>query len=69
MCKTCHNHNHNEFTKEQFDLAVEKFLKDLPENISIEEEYQKILNKKSELSRSQRDTIIAIVEYKKEHFE
>lgn len=61
-------HEHGNVSKEQFEKVVANFLKTLPSNIDIDEEYIKIQNKESNLSRMQRDTVEAIVEYKKEHF-
>ena len=66
MCSCGHNHDH--IDREQFDEAVKKFMNSISYSIDLDEEYQKIQNKKSNLSRSQRDTIVAIVEYKREHF-
>ena len=61
-------HEHGSVSKEQFEKVVANFLKTLPSNIDIDEEYIKIQNKESNLSKMQRDTVEAIVEYKKEHF-
>lgn len=65
MCKHC---EHSEHSEKDFNEAVKKFIKTLPYDIDIDEEYNKIQKKQSLLSRTQRDTIEAIVEYKKEHF-
>lgn len=67
MCQC--GHHHETISKEQFDEAVSKFVSTLPEDINIEEEHEKIMQKKSKLSRSQRDAIESIVYYKKEYFE
>lgn len=61
-------HEHNKISKEEFENAVNRFLSNLPPNIDIDVEYEKIMNKKSSLSAMQRKTLMAIVEYKKEHF-
>ena len=55
MCKHC------EHSEKEFNEAVKKFMKTLPSDIDIDEEYKKIQNKQSSLSRTQRDTIEAIV--------
>lgn len=62
MCKHC------EHSEQDFNETVKNFIKTLPSDIDIDEEYKKIQNKQSSLSRTQRDTIVKIVEYKKEHF-
>lgn len=64
-CNCGHDHH---ISKEDFDKAVQKFLSSLNSEIDLDAEYEKIQNKTSELSRMQRDTVIAIVEYKREHF-
>lgn len=61
-------HEHGKVSKEEFENAVNRFLSNLPPNIDIDVEYEKIMNKESSLSSTQRKTLIAIVEYKKEHF-
>lgn len=61
-------HKHHHFSKEDFEKAVKKFIDGLGENIDLDAEYEKIKNKESKLSRSQRDTVVALVEYKNEHF-
>lgn len=65
-CNCGHEHHH--FSQEELDKAIRKFMDGLGKEIDLDEEYEKIKNKESSLSRSQRDTVIAIVEYKKEHF-
>ena len=64
-CNCGHEHPH--LTKEKFEEAVKRFISTLPADIDIDKEYEKIQKKESNLSRSQRDTIEAIVEFKKEH--
>jgi hypothetical protein len=55
----------NKITKEQFDEAVRAVIEEFAkENINVDEEYEKIKQKKSNLSRSRRDLIVAIVELK-----
>ena len=61
-------HEHGKVSKEEFDKAVAKFMSTLPANIDIDKEYEKIQNRTSNLSAMQRKTLVAIVEYKKEHF-
>jgi hypothetical protein len=57
----------NKITKEQFDEALRVTIESLEnENINIEEEYEKIQNKKSNLSRSKRDVICAIINLRNE---
>lgn len=67
MCDCGHEHHHH-FSKENFDKAVKKFMDGLGEEIDLDAEYEKIKNKESKLSRSQRDAVVALVEYKNEHF-
>lgn len=61
-------HQHNYISKKEFDGMVKKFLDDLGEKIDLDTEYEKIKRKTSVLSRKQRDTVIALVEYKKLNF-
>ena len=68
MACGCGHEHHHHFSKEDFAKAVNKFMDGLGAEIDLEEEYTKIKNKESKLSRSQRDTVVARVEYKKEHF-
>jgi hypothetical protein len=57
----------NNITKEQFDEALRVTIESLEnENINIEEEYEKIQNKKSNLSRSKRDVICTIINLRNE---
>lgn len=65
-CNCGHNHHHH-FNQEAFEKAVKKFMDGLGDQIDLDAEYEKIKNKKSELSRSQRDTVVALVEYKRDH--
>ena len=60
-------HEHHHFNKKDFEKAVKNFMDGLGAEIDLDEEYEKIKNKKSDLSRSQRDTVVALVEYKNEH--
>lgn len=64
MCSCGHEHH---FSKREFDEAVKHFMKGIGD-IDLDAEYEKIKNKNSSLSRKQRDTVIALVEYKREHF-
>lgn len=64
-CDCGHEHH---FSKEDFEKAVKKFMDGIGDEIDLEVEYEKIKNKESKLSRSQRDTVVALVEYKKDHF-
>lgn len=66
-CNCGHEHHH--VSREEFDKAVKTFLSSLNEEIDLDKEYEKIKNKESKLSRSQRDSVVALVEYKREHFE
>lgn len=68
MACGCGHEHHHHFSKEDFDKAVNKFMDGLGAEIDLDAEYEKIKNKESKLSRSQRDTVVALVEYKKEHF-
>ena len=68
MACGCGHEHHHHFSKEDFEKAVNKFMDGLGEKIDLDTEYEKIKNKVSKLSRSQRDTVVALVEYKKEHF-
>ena len=61
-------HEHNHISKKEFDEAVKKFLNGLDEEIDLDVEYEKIKYKTSNLSRKQRDTVVALVEYKRTHF-
>lgn len=61
-------HDHGKITQADFNKAVKRFMSGLGENLDIDEEYVKIQNKESKLSKMQRDTIVALVEYKREHF-
>lgn len=61
-------HEHQHISKNEFDEAVKKFLNGLDEKIDLDVEYEKIKYKTSNLSRKQRDTVVALVEYKREHF-
>lgn len=64
-CDCGHEHH---FSKVDFEKAVKKFMDGLGDEIDLDVEYEKIKNKESKLSRSQRDTVVALVEYKKDHF-
>lgn len=68
MACGCGHEHHHHFSKENFDKAVKKFVGGLGEEIDLDAEYEKIKNKESNLSRSQRDAVVALVEYKNEHF-
>lgn len=65
-CNCGHEHHH--FGKKEFDEAVKRFMASVGKKIDLEDEYEKIQNKTSSLSRNQRDVIVAFVEYKREHF-
>ena len=68
MACDCGHEHHHHFSKEDYDKAVKRFIDGLGKDIDLDAEYEKIMNKESNLSRSQRDTVVALVEYKKEHF-
>lgn len=61
-------HEHHHFSQEELDKAIRNFMYGFGKEIDLDAEYEKIKNKESKLSRSQRDTVVAIVEYKNEHF-
>ena len=66
-CNCGHEHHH--VSKEEFDKSVARFVNDIGVEIDLDAEYEKIMKKESKLSRMQRDTVVAIVEYKREHFD
>ena len=68
MACNCGHEHHHHFSQEQLDKAVKMFYEGLGKEIDLDVEYEKIKNKESDLTRSQREAVIAIVEYKKEHF-
>lgn len=61
-------HQHNYISKKEFDGMVKKFLDGFSEKVDLDIEYEKIKHKTSILSRKQRDTVTALIEYKKLNF-
>jgi hypothetical protein len=51
-----------ELTQEAMNLIVKNLFEKVGKTFSIEEEYQKIKNKKSTFSRSQRELVVAVYE-------
>lgn len=51
-----------ELTQETMNLIVKNLFEKVGKTFSIEEEYQKIKNKKSTFSRSQRELVVAVYE-------
>lgn len=51
-----------ELTQEAMNLIIKNLFEKVGKTFSIEEEYQKIKNKKSTLSRSQRELVVAVYE-------
>jgi hypothetical protein len=51
-----------ELTQEVMNLIVKNLFEKVGKTFSIEEEYQKIKNKKSTFSRSQRELVVAVYE-------
>lgn len=51
-----------ELTQEAMNLIIKNLFEKVGKTFSIEEEYQKIKNKKSTFSRSQRELVVAVYE-------
>lgn len=51
-----------ELTQETMNLIVKNLFEKVGKTFSIEEEYQKIKDKKSTFSRSQRELVVAVYE-------